>query len=95
LRTWRSSLRLDRVLMNAMEVRAFEEVEIVNEATGARHATWVEESESGEVRVPHMRCGDKVTILSMGLLHDGQTVAHKPRVIMVGPKNEIVSIAEA
>jgi aspartate 1-decarboxylase len=88
-------LRLDRVLMNAMEVRAFEEVEIVNEATGVRYATWVEEGDSGEIRVPHMRSGDKVTILSMGLLHDGQTLAHKVRVITLGPKNEIVSIAEA
>jgi aspartate 1-decarboxylase len=89
------SLRLDRVLMNAMEVRAFEEVEVVNEATGARHATWVEEGEGGELRVPHMRAGDRVTIASLGLLHDGQTVAHKVRMVMVGPKNEIVSIAEA
>jgi aspartate 1-decarboxylase len=89
------SLRLDRVLMNAMEVRAFEEIEVVNEATGARHATWVEEGEAGELRVPHMRAGDKVTIASLGLLHDGQTLAHKTRLITLGPKNELISIDES
>ncbi|HSP13690.1 MAG TPA: aspartate 1-decarboxylase [Thermoanaerobaculia bacterium] len=89
------SLRLDRVLMNAMEVRAFEEVEIVNEATGVRCTTWVEEGGGGEVRIPHMPVGDTVTIISLGLLHDGQTLAHKARVVTVGPKNEVVSIAES
>lgn len=88
------SLRLDRVLMNAMEVRAFEEVDVINDATGARTTTWVEEGTSGEVRVPHMRKGDRVTILSLGLLHDGQTLAHKPRVVSVGPENELLSIDE-
>ena len=88
------ALRLDRVLMNAMEVRAFEEVEIVNDATGARSTTWVEEGNAGEVRVPRMRAGDRVTILSSGLLHDGQTLAHKARVVSVGEKNELLSIGE-
>jgi aspartate 1-decarboxylase len=88
------ALRLDRVLMNAMEVRAFEEVDVVNEATGARFTTWVEEGRPGEIRVPHMRAGDTVTIISLGLLHDGQTLAHKARVVTVGPKNELISIGE-
>ena len=88
------SLRLDRVLMNAMEVRAFEEVDVVNNATGARYTTWVEAGGSGEVRVPHVRAGDVVTILSTGLLHDGQTLAHKARVVTVGASNELISIDE-
>lgn len=88
------SLRLDRVLMNAMEVRSFEEVDVVNEATGARYTTWVEEGATGEVRVPYMRAGDVVTIVSTGLLHDGQTLAHKARVVTVSPANELISIDE-
>ena len=38
-----AALKLDPVLMRAMEVRAFEDVEIVNAATGARSSAWVEE----------------------------------------------------
>jgi len=88
------ALRLDRVLMNAMEVRAFEEVDVVNNATGARYTTWIEEGETREVRAPYMRQGDVVTILSTGLLHDGQTLAHKVRMVTVGAKNELISITE-
>ncbi|HSP35326.1 MAG TPA: aspartate 1-decarboxylase [Thermoanaerobaculia bacterium] len=88
------SLRLDRVLMNAMEVRAFEEIDVINNSTGARYTTWVEEGQSGEVRVAHVRAGDVVTILSSGLLHDGQTLAHKARVVTVSMKNELISIDE-
>jgi aspartate 1-decarboxylase len=88
------ALKLDPVLMRAMEVRAFEEVEIVNVVTGARLSTWVEEGAAGEVRVPQMRAGDVITIISHGFLHDGQTLAHKVRVVTAGPKNEVVSIGE-
>jgi len=88
------ALRLDPMLMRAMEVRAFEDVEIVNIATGARFSAWVEEGAAAEVRVPQTRVGDVITIVSHGFLHDGQTVGHKVRVVTVGPKNEVVSIGE-
>ena len=89
-----SSLRLDPILMRAMEIRAFEEVEITNVATGARFMTWVEEGAPGEVRAPHVRSGDVITIISSGLLHDGQTLAHKARVVNVDERNIVVSIEE-
>ena len=89
-----SSLRLDPILMNAMDIRAFEEVEITNVATGARFTTWVEQGASGEVRAPHVRTGDVIAIISSGLLHDGQTLAHKARVVTVDQKNTVVSIQE-
>ncbi len=81
------ALKLDPVLMRAMEVRAFEEVEVVNAATGARLSAWVEDGEPGEVRVPHMHAGDVITVISHRFLHDGQTLAHKARVVTAGPKN--------
>jgi len=89
-----AALKLDPVLMRAMEVRPFEDVEIVNAASGVRFSAWVEEGASGEVRVPQMRAGELITIISHGFLHDGQTLAHKVRVVMAGPKNEVVSIGE-
>lgn len=89
-----SSLRLDAILMRAMEIRSFEEVEITNVATGARFVTWVEEGAAGEVRAPHVRAGDVITIISSGLLHDGQTLGHKARVVNVSAKNEVISIEE-
>jgi aspartate 1-decarboxylase len=88
------SLRLDPVLMRAMEVLAFEEVEIVNVATGARFSTWIEEGAAGEVAAHHMRAGDIIAIVSHGLLHDGQTLTHRAKSITVDAQNGIVALTE-
>ena len=90
-------VRLDPILMRAAEVLPLEEVEVVNLATGRRFVTWVEEGSEGEVRVHagtehHVRRGDVVSIISHGLLHDGQTLNHKAKVITVDGKNRIVSL---
>jgi aspartate 1-decarboxylase len=89
------SLRIDPVLMQAMEVRPFEEVEIVNIATGDRFVTWIEEGETGEVRVRHVRAGDVITILSTALLQDGQTLSHRAKSITLDALNRIVSLTES
>ena len=95
------SLRIDPVLLRSADVRAFEEVEIVNRATGGRWRSWAEPAAegSGEVRVQsgsehHVRTGDIVTIVSYGLLHDGQTLAHKAKVLTLDPQNRVVSLSE-
>ena len=97
---WPVSLRLDPVLMRAIEVLPLEEVEIVNTSTGERFATWVEEGASGEVRVHggtshHVRAGDVITIVSHGLLHDGQTLTHKGKIVTLDAKNGIVALVES
>ncbi len=89
-----TSLHLDPILMRAMEIRSFEEVEVTNVATGARFTTWVEEGAPGEVRAPYVRTGDAITITSSGLLHDGQTLTHKARVVRVDQQNHVLSIEE-
>jgi aspartate 1-decarboxylase len=89
------ALRLDPVLMNAMEIRTFEEIEVVNVATGARVSTWVEAGGPGEVRVAHMRTGDRISIVCHGWLHDGQTLAHRAKVIAVDAANRVLSLTES
>lgn len=90
-----AALRLDPVLMGAMEVRAFEEVEVVNVSTGARLMTWVEEGAAGDVCIAHVRAGDMITIVSHGLLHDGQTLAHKAKIIVVNAQNQVMTLTES
>ena len=90
-----AALKLDPVLMTAMEVRAFEEVDVVHIATGARFSTWVEEGGSGVVACAHARAGDVITIICSGWLHDGQTLAHKARVVGVDAGNTVLSISES
>jgi aspartate 1-decarboxylase len=98
--SWPVSLRIDPVLLRAIEVLPLEEVEIVNTATGERFTTWAQEGAAGEVRVHggtshHVRAGDVISIVSHGLLHDGQTLAHRARVVTLGAANAIVSITES
>lgn len=88
------SLRLDPIVMRAMEVLRFEEVEIVNLATGARFTTFVETGEAGEVAFTHLGAGDVISIASSAHLHDGQTLAHTVRVVTLDAKNGVVSIEE-
>jgi aspartate 1-decarboxylase len=90
------ALRIDPVLLRAGEIRPFEEVEIVNHSTSARLRTWVEEAAegSGEVHAPGARAGDRVTIIAYTLLHEGQTLAHKTKVVAVDSANRLLAITE-
>lgn len=90
----RDALRVDPVLLRGAEIRPFEEVEVVNLATGARLRTWVEEAGSGEVHAPGARAGDRITIVAYTLLHEGQTLAHKVKLVSVDAANRLVAISE-
>jgi aspartate 1-decarboxylase len=98
---WPVTLRIDPILLRAIDVLPLEEVEVVNTVTGRRFATWTESADegSGEVRLhagsdQHVRRGDVITIISHGLLHDGQTLAHRAKIVTVDARNHIVSLAE-
>lgn len=90
------ALRIDPVLLRSAELRPFEEVEIVNLTTGKRLSTWVEEAAeaSGEVHAPGARTGDRLTIVAYTLLHEGQTLAHKVKVVTVNEKNAAIAVEE-
>ena len=97
-----ASVRIDPILLRAAEVLPFEEVEVVNLATGRRFTTWAEAGTegSGEVRVHagsdhHVRRGDLVSLVSHGLLHDGQTLNHQVKTITVDEKNRLVALSRA
>ncbi|MDP9362319.1 MAG: aspartate 1-decarboxylase [Acidobacteriota bacterium] len=98
---WPVSLRVDAFVMRAAEILPFEEVEVVNVDTGERFRTWVEPAQegSGEIalhagsRSP-VRTGDTISILSFVTFHEGQTIAHKPRIVTLGTDNHVVSVGE-
>jgi aspartate 1-decarboxylase len=98
---WPVSIRIDDILLRAAELLPFEEVELVNIATGERFTTWVEPAPegSGMIRVHsgeahHVRAGDVISVTSFGLLHDGQTLSHRARVLTLDAGNHIVSLDE-
>ena len=88
-----TALQIDAYVLRAAEILPFEEVEIVNQTTGARLRTWIEAAAegSGEVRMQGAKPGDIITIVCYGMLHEGQTLDHKARVIRLDPQNRLLS----
>lgn len=88
------TLRIDPLILRAANILPLEEVEIVNHATGERVTTFAEEAAGGEVHAPRMRAGDVISIVSWGVLHDGQTLNHTAKIVTVDGKNEVTAISE-
>lgn len=86
------TLRLDPVILRAANVLPLEEVELVNHATGDRFTTFAEEAASGEVHAPRMRAGDVISIVSWGILHDGQTLAHTATIVTLDAANAVIAV---
>lgn len=88
------TLRVDPVILRAAAILPLEEVEIVNHATGERHRAFAESGMegSGELAAPRVRQGDVVSIVAWGLLHDGQTLAHKATLVTLDETNRVVAV---
>lgn len=88
------TLRIDPLILRAANILPLEEVEIVNHASGERVTTFAEEAGGGEVHAPRMRAGDVISIVSWGVLHDGQTLNHTAKLVTLDGRNEVVSLVE-
>ena len=88
------TLRIDPLILRAANILPLEEVEVVNHATGERVVTFAEEAGNGEVHAPRMRSGDVVSIVSWGVMHDGQTLNHSAKIVSLDGKNEVTAIDE-
>jgi aspartate 1-decarboxylase len=89
------TLRIDPLILRAANILPLEEVELVNHATGERVTTFAEEAAGGgEVHAPRMRAGDVISIVSWGLLHDGQTLNHTAKIVTVDGKNQETAVME-
>jgi aspartate 1-decarboxylase len=98
---WPVALRIDAFVLRAAEVLPFEEVDVINIATGERFRTWIEPAPegSGEVAVhtgarAPVRVGDTISIVAFATFHEGQTLAHRPRIVTLGANNQVVSVGE-
>ncbi len=90
------SITIDSSLMEKANICPQERVQIVNLNNGSRVETYVLEGakNSGTIcmngaaaRWAH--AGDKVIIISYGLLNEEEVKAHKPTVIFVDDKNKV------
>ena len=88
------TLRIDPVILRAANILPLEEVELVDHETGERLTTFAEIGGDGEVVAPHVRAGDIISIVSWGIMHDGQTLNHTAKVVTLDDRNSVVSIME-
>ena len=89
------TLRIDPVILRAANILPLEEVELVDHETGERLTTFAEIGGDGEVVAPHVRAGDIISVVSWGVLHDGQTLNHKATIVTVDGDNRVVAVTEA
>ncbi|HEX8618565.1 MAG TPA: aspartate 1-decarboxylase [Thermoanaerobaculia bacterium] len=88
------TLRIDPVILRAANILPLEEVELVNHATNERVTTFAEIAAEGQVIAPRVRTGDTISIVSWGLLHDGQTLAHRATIVTLDATNHIIAVSE-
>ena len=88
------TLRIDPVILRAANILPLEEVEIVNHANGERVTTFAEIAAGGEVIAPGVRTGDVVSILSYGVMHDGQTLNHTAKLVQLDAQNSVIAVTE-
>jgi aspartate 1-decarboxylase len=94
---YEGSLTVDRDLMDAADLRAFEKVQVVNVNNGARLETYVIEGArgSGTVQLNGAAArlgmpGDLVIVISYGDFDDAElTAGFAPRVVFVDGRNRV------
>lgn len=98
---YEGSITIDRHLMNAAGLAPYERVEVYNVTTGSRFATYVIEGEpgGGDICVngaaAHLaNTGDLVIIACYCMLHEGQILDHKPKLVFVDAHNRIKTLKE-
>ena len=88
------TLKIDPVVLRAANILPLEEVEIVHHATAQRFVTFAEEGAAGEVSVPRVRAGDTISIISWGVMHDGQTLNHSAKLVTLDAANVVIAVTE-
>lgn len=94
---YEGSISIDPKLIEAAKFNIYEKVDIYNINNGARFSTYVIEGKSGELclngaAARHVQRNDKVIIVTYGSIEEHEAQNHKPRVVLLGERNEIKDI---
>lgn len=94
---YEGSLTVDRDLMDAADLRAFEKVQVVNVNNGARLETYVIEGErgSGTIQLNGAAArlgipGDLVIVISYAEYRESELEGFEPKIVFVDDRNRIV-----
>jgi aspartate 1-decarboxylase len=96
---YEGSITIDPVLLEAADILPYEQVHVLDIDNGARLMTYAIEGERGggaigingaAARLVHK--GDIVIILAYDLLPDEALASHRPQLVYVNERNEVVRI---
>ena len=97
---YEGSITIDARLMDAAGIIPFEQVQVLDITNGARLTTYAIEGEPGSgvicmngAAARLVNRGDLVIILAYDMLTDAEARDHKPRLVYVNGRNEIVRTA--
>lgn len=95
------SVTIDEELMEAAGLCEYEHVYIVNVNSGSRIETYVIAGERGSgviclngAAARSGQKGDRVIIMAYANMLPEESATHRPRVVFVGDKNEIIKVAD-
>ncbi|MBQ8348855.1 MAG: aspartate 1-decarboxylase [Ruminococcus sp.] len=95
------SVTIDEELMEAAGLYEYEHVHIVNVNSGSRIETYVIAGERGSgviclngAAARSGQKGDTVIIMAYASMSPEESSSHRPRVVFVGEKNEIIKVAD-
>jgi aspartate 1-decarboxylase len=95
------SITIDRNLMEAANLLPHEKVQVVNNNNGARLETYCLPGEPGSGTVclngaaaRLVQPGDIILIISYCWLEEKDLLTHKPRVVFVNEKNQVIEVEE-
>lgn len=94
------SITIDADLMEAADILPNEKVQVVNNNNGARLETYVIEGPRGSgviclngAAARMVQPGDKIIIISYGVMDDREARLYQPRVVFVDEQNRIIDAA--
>ncbi len=92
---YQGSISIDRALCERAGIVQWERVDIYNVTNGERLSTYVIYGESGEITLNgaaarRVQQGDKVIIAAYAMMTEDEAAAHKPVVVLVDDKNNIL-----
>ncbi|MGE8354820.1 MAG: aspartate 1-decarboxylase [Microvirgula sp.] len=95
------SCAIDEDLLEAADIREYEEIQIWNVNNGERFATYAIRGERGSGMISvngsaarRAAVGDLLIIASYGMFEDAELAAHKPRLVHVDERNRIVELPD-
>lgn len=93
------SITIDENLMREANICENEKVQIVNINNGERFSTYAIKGDDGEICLNGaaarlVQKKDKIIIMTYCIIEDKKSINHKPRVVFVGEKNQILKITD-